>query len=728
MAHTWHFFVAGGVHQVSIRSGADLLALRELDQKLWVALAMPNLGVDVAPETMDMLDADRDGRVRAPDILAAIDWIDATWKDPGTVLEGGDSLPLAAIKDPKVLAAARRVLADLGKPDATTISIADEAAVSKAFAGTKLNGDGIVPADSAEDAGVRTAIEEAIAGVGSKVDRSGKPGLDQALADAFFADVDKRAAWLAAGAAARTLGDATAAAADALAAVRAKLDDFFARCQLAAFEPRAAAALNGQDADFVALAGKSLAAGDDDIARLPLARIEAGRAAPLRGPVNPAWAARLATFASACVAPVLGARDELTADEYATIVAKLAPFEAWRAARPVTRADHLDDARVAALAAGPERAKINALIAADTALEAEYTAIASVAKLLRLQRDFGRVLRNFVNFSDFYAKRDGAFQAGTLYLDGRAFRLVVPVGDAGKHATLAPMSSTYLAYCDITRAGDKKAIAVAVTNGDADNIFVGRNGVFYDRAGLDWDATVTKIVANPISVREAFWAPYKKLVRLIEEQINKRASDAEAESSTKIASAAAHVGSIGTRTAAPAAPAAPPAAGAAPAAAGPKKPVDLSIIAVLSLVITSVVGLVVAVATGLLRMGVWAPLGVLALLLTISGPSMLLAWMKLRQRNLGPLLDANGWAVNTRASVNVSFGAALTHLSALPRGATRSLDDPFADKGRPWKRYVVLAVLLITAASWYAGKLDRWLPKAARSVEILGENAPASRK
>ncbi|HVK76256.1 MAG TPA: hypothetical protein VM734_23175, partial [Kofleriaceae bacterium] len=523
MAHTWHFFVAGGVHQVSIRSGADLLALRELDQKLWVALAMPNVGVDVSPETMDMLDADRDGRVRAPDILAAIDWIDATWKDPGTVLEGGDSLPLAAIKDPKVLAAARRVLADLGKPDATTISIADEAAVSKAFAGTKLNGDGIVPADSAEDAGVRTAIEEAIAGVGSKVDRSGKPGLDQALADAFFADVDKRAAWLAAGAAARTLGDATAAAADALAAVRAKLDDFFARCQLAAFEPRAAAALNGQDADFVALAGKSLAAGDDDIARLPLARIEAGRAAPLSGPVNPAWAARLATFASACVAPVLGARDELTADEYATIVAKLAPFEAWRAARPVTRADHLDDARVAALAAGPERAKINALIAADTALEAEYAAIASVAKLLRLQRDFGRVLRNFVNFSDFYAKRDGAFQAGTLYLDGRAFRLVVPVGDAGKHATLAPMSSTYLAYCDITRAGDKKAIAVAVTNGDADNIFVGRNGVFYDRAGLDWDATVTKIVANPISVREAFWAPYKKLVRLIEEQINKRA-------------------------------------------------------------------------------------------------------------------------------------------------------------------------------------------------------------
>src|SRR5206468_3660144 len=102
------------------------------------------------------------------------------------------------------------------------------------------------------------------------------------------------------------------------------------------------------------------------------------------------------------------------------------------------------------------------------------------------------------------------------YLDGRAFRLVVPVADAAKHGTLASMACTYLAYCDLARGAEKRQIAVAVTNGDADNIFVGRNGVFYDRAGADWDATVTKIVANPISIREAFWTPYKKFIRLVD--------------------------------------------------------------------------------------------------------------------------------------------------------------------------------------------------------------------
>src|SRR4051812_971426 len=100
MAHAWHFFRAGGVDQVSIRSGADLLAIRELDQKLWMALAIPVHGVDIDAKTLELLDGDHDGRVRAPDIIAAIDWIEATWTNPGLLLEGGDTMALAAVKAP----------------------------------------------------------------------------------------------------------------------------------------------------------------------------------------------------------------------------------------------------------------------------------------------------------------------------------------------------------------------------------------------------------------------------------------------------------------------------------------------------------------------------------------------------------------------------------------------------------------------------------------------------
>ena len=50
---------------------------------------------------------------------------------------------------------------------------------------------------------------------------------------------------------------------------------------------------------------------------------------------------------------------------------------------------------------------------------------------------------------------------------------------------------------------------------------VGRNGIFYDRKGQDWDATIVRILDHPISIRQAFWSPYKKLIKFINEQLEK---------------------------------------------------------------------------------------------------------------------------------------------------------------------------------------------------------------
>jgi hypothetical protein len=101
------------------------------------------------------------------------------------------------------------------------------------------------------------------------------------------------------------------------------------------------------------------------------------------------------------------------------------------------------------------------------------------------------------------------------------------------------------------------------------------------------------------------------------------------------------------------------------------------------------------------------PLVLAGVVLLISGPSMLLAWFKLRQRNLGPLLDANGWAVNTRARINLPFGASLTGLAQLPPGARRSMIDPFADVAMPpWQKgliALVIACLLYLAFRSYGG-------------------------
>jgi hypothetical protein len=713
MAHRWHFFRAGGVDQVSLRDAADLRAIKDLDQKLWVALAMPVVGIDLDPETLKHIDLEGDGRIRAHDVIEAVGWIDATFARPEEILTSADSVALTAIKDEKVLAAAKRMLADLDKRDAKVITVADADNIAHAFADTVLNGDGIIVPGSTDDPDVRNAIADAIAATGGVPDRSGKPGVDEALLATFFAAVDLRVAWIRRGneTALHPLGAGTVAAADALAAVRPKLEDHFTRCKVAAYDTRGATALGGQDTELAALATRSLTMTDEELAKLPLAKIDPSGRLGLKTGLNPGWADKLATFGTAAVTPVLGPRDSLTAPELAQIVDKLAAFELWRSEQPKTIIDTLDPVWLEKLAAPGLRKQLAEVIEKDRALAAEYDLITSVVKTVRLQRDFGRLLRNFVNFSDFYGKRDSVFQTGTLFLDAREMHLCIPVADPAKHAALAASSDSFLVYLDAQRGSDKRSIAVAITNGDGENLFVGRNGVFYDRKGADWDATITKIVANPISIREAFWMPYKKLARAIENNVTRRAEAADTAANAKLEAVGKKVSTADQPS----------------AAAAPKEKIDLGTVAAIGVAIGGIGTLFGALLGVMFGLGAWLPIGIVGLLLVISGPSMILAWLKLRRRNLGPILDANGWAINSRAKINVAFGAALTEVAKLPKHSQRSLDDPFADKRTPWKRWAFLVVILVLAGSWYLGKLDGWLPKAVRSTEVMGDSAPAAK-
>jgi hypothetical protein len=327
------------------------------------------------------------------------------------------------------------------------------------------------------------------------------------------------------------------------------------------------------------------------------------------------------------------------------------------------------------------------------------------------------LLHNFVNFSAFYGKGQGIFQAGTLYLDARSCNLVLGVEDPARHALLAGNSQAYLVYCDCVRRADqaKRTIVAAVTDGDVDNILVGRNGVFYDRSGGDWDATITRIVENPISIRQAFWLPYKRLVRAVEETFAKRARAADDESKKQLDLAAQQAAAIGPSEA----------PGDAKdkekketTAAGPK-PIDVGTVAAIGVAVGGIATFFSSVLATFFGLGMWMPFGVLALVLAISGPSMLIAWLQLRQRNIGPILDANGWAVNAMARVNVPFGGALTDLAALPPGASRSLRDPFAEHKTPYKTYLVLTVVLALGALWFLGKVDTYLPDKAKAATVL---------
>jgi hypothetical protein len=169
---------------------------------------------------------------------------------------------------------------------------------------------------------------------------------------------------------------------------------------------------------------------------------------------------------------------------------------------------------------------------------------------------------------------------------------------------------------------------------------------------------------------------------MIEEQVAKRAAAADAAADAKLAEAAKAAAS-----GAPPKPIEPP-----------KQKIDTGTLAAIGLVLTTLLGALGGIFGHILGLVWWQiPLAFLAILLAISAPAVIMAYLKLRRRNLGPILDANGWAVNAKAKMNVPFGGSLTAVAALPPGSQRDLVDPFAEKKSPWPKVIVLIVLLVIA-------------------------------
>ena len=540
MNHTWTYANIGGNIRVIIKNGKDIQHLAELDEKLWTVLACPTSGLEIADESLQLMDANGDKKIHVADVIATSQWLCQMLKDPQLLFKASDTLALSDIADEAILAVATP-LAEDGK-----VSLA---AVKKAIADAKIEAQPLPQSPyNAEVTAAYKNCQEAYA-------------------------------------------------------------KYFATARLEALG--------------------------------------------------------LATQPADAVVP------GMTEEKWTEMGKQIADYESSKSAIEAANA---------------------------AALTAAQTVYKPLEKLLLLSRDFCTLLRNFVSFQDFYSKRGKAllgrgadndapwaiFQAGTLVIDQRACNLCLRVEDMAKHNTQAPESGMFLIYCQCTHhaSGQKMQIVAAMTIGDIRNLKVGKNALFYDRQGRDWEAEVIKIIDNPISIGQAFWSPYRKLGEWVSGLITKSAAEKEKKSFADMTA------KLQT----------PPAAGQA----APAQPFDVAkfagIFAAIGLAIGSIGTFLTSLLSEVKEMHAWALLIVPAILIVVSGPSMLLAWMKLRKRNLAPLLNANGWAINADAIISVLFGNTLTEQAQFP---VLKLADPHAkikklSKGGKWT--IAIAALLLGIA------------------------------
>ncbi len=690
----------GGLIQAKISTIDDVLNLRDLDLKMWTALACPVKGLEFSEETLNVLDSDKNGRVRHPEILAAVDYIKKYFAKPEIIMEKGSSIPLDALSTEPFdcghspLDSAKSVLSILGKSDAAEITLEDLSVNDKLFAPNVFNGDGVLPAECVTDEALASVVKDIIACTGGSDDISGAKGITRKQMEDFFINACALKEWRDSGAKDDPkiffLKEATDTAAKSFMAVKDKVNDYYLRCSLINFDGGSKDIMKAKT-DTMFLDENGDLYDMEHLALLPLALCEGGKPLPLDNTLNPAWYDLMMDFKENVTKPLMG-KDiaSLSEANWRKIEELFKPYESWFTAMPENEVSSIGLDRINEILAGDYEDKIAALLTEEESRPPVALASVELRKMLLLRRDFVELLKNFVSFEEFYTLGEMAvFQCGTLYLDGRACDLCVKVLDIAKHGTMAALSQCFLVYCDCSKRGnsdEKMQIAALISNGNTDNIIVGRNGVFYDRQGNDWDATIVKIIENPVNIKQAFFAPYKKLMRMIQEKIAKAAADKENAVNSKLAAA------VNDPKAA---------AGKADSAAalGSKK-MDVGTIAAISVAISGITTVVVSVFTKLIDLKWYLPIAIVLILLLISLPSMILAYLKLRQRNIAPILDASGWAINGNTKVSTVLGRSLTHLPNHPPRALLTAKDPFASKKFPWKRVIfgLILIALIVAA------------------------------
>ena len=686
--YKWEFENIGGSTRVRIESGEDIAHLSELDPKMWTVLSCPISGLEIDDKSLSYIDSDKDGKIRVNDIIATSKWIINAIKDVDLIIKGDNVFDVNQFdtdteEGKKLYYASKQILTNLNK-EGDIISITDTKDIAAIFAKTRFNGDGVISESTTDNAEEKSVIASIIATIGGVADRSGEQGVNADKIECFYKLLSDYVAWYDSAVEA-PYADKTDSVIDAYNALDAKVKDFFMRSKLASFSPASVAILDVQTSRIESISAENLTEKLDEIASYPIARVTGVGEIDLDEAINPAWASYFDVLKST----VLKGKKKLTESDWSAIKDSFFAYIQWKNSKAGAEVESLGIDTIKQIIENNNKEALLALIAEDLALKEEADNIEMVDKFLHIYKDFYRLLRNFITLHDFYTKDKNVtaiFQSGRLIIDQRECRFCMKVSDMTKHNTMAASSGMFLIYCDCV-AKDKPAklsIVAAVTVGNIGDLVVGKNAIYYDNEGGEWDAVITKIIDNPISISQAFWSPYRKMANAIENLINKSAAEKDAkvmaDATEKINAAPASLSETsadGTKAATP--------------------PFDIAKFAGIFAAIGMALGMIgtalVAVFEGLAELSWWKLILVfVGILLAISGPAMILAWMKLRRRNIAPLLNANGWAVNASSKISIPFGETLTDSAKFPK---LKLQDPYKKAGIPtWKKWMITITIL----------------------------------
>ncbi len=679
----------GSSYHPVIRNAADLRAALDLDKSLWVATSAPISAFRMDPEFLKYLDSDADLRVKCGELVDAVAWLFRMLKDPQGIDTASSTLRPADLNPDHPEAQKIATLLKQIFPDKSEISLKEIRQWRTQLEKRPVSETGVVLPDAAGDPLGRAFIEDLLKVLPGVPHPSGQPGVNRASLETFNEMLSARLSWLAELEARdelgrsriQPLGPDTAAAFAVYQKVKPAIDHFFRLCDAVNLDPASLtrswpglpAALNWEDAHAV----------DTALRHAPLAAPNPERILKFDKNLNPAWTRDLHDFRQQVILPLLDRTDEILSPQiWQELCDKMDAYGEWQAREPAVNLTALPAARLAEMQADALQQKVRDLILHQAGSAIDLQEVRRVEKLALYQGLLLEFANNFIAFPYLYdPDKQAGFEMGTLIMDGRRFHLSVEVPDRTAYLKGIEGGTMFIMIVELLHAQRKEKfeIAVPATAGQQGNLKLGKHGVFMHVDGSQWFATVVHIADNPISLGEAMMEPFKRLGRAVTQKVEAITQSAEKKLEQSGGEAVTQL-----QSAAPAP--APAAATPAPSSGNMLAGGGIAIAA-----LGSSAAFITKIFAELQPADVVK--GLLAAVLAVLIPSSIIAWLRLRKRDLSVLLEGAGWAVNSRMRLNQTQCRAFTRKPKLPKGSQR-------ERGLDWWLWrilwILIAILLIS--------------------------------
>ncbi len=648
--------------------------VEDLDDACWMATNAPIYTFNshrVSRQFLYDLDSDGDGRIRAAEVRQAVKWLLEHLEEPWSGIDGrSTSLRKDAIrggdKDEQDLLMAwdenfpaneevgRRELREKLKERQASVT-------TEAVLGAGRD---------AEAERFRTFFQDLVDTVGGDGDCEGEIGKQEL--DAFHDQARQLFDWHARAApegqttsTILPLGDKTVEAYGLYVALREKLHQYFALCDVLGLDEVRPESLTIVEPMLAELDASDAQAIETLLADSPLAQPRPDGWLDLEAITNRHFAPQLETFRGRYLPAILGTEvQRLDAGQWQAVEDFFAPYETWRSEKPESEVGRLGVGTLRQYVEdGFYRDRLQQLFEEREAIER----LLLLKELMLYQRYMLPLVNSYISFPYLYDPNQRAlFEMGTLIIDGRHFTfcvkvlegsrsgLVQPDRRAGesrrgldRHIEFSDASNMFVLYVDVLKRGELLyQVAVPVTSGTRGELRVGKVGVFENVRGEHYHARVVHIVDNPISLKEAIAAPFQKIGRLLTSKLEGLTA--------KPGEVLQQKGSAVLKSAEEQKQESVPATRASESAGG--------LLAGVGVAFAALGSSLAFITTTLKDVDAWViAIGLLGAVAAVVVPATLVALIKLSKRNLGAILEGSGWAINSRLKVVPIQARTFTH-------------------------------------------------------------------